>query len=88
MMMIISIIIVILIFLMIIRNESEPGCVVVCGASQMLPLAKRYFYQSLNKYDSDDDDAFPKYNLSQLVSPKTRVIRENETKHATWVTNI
>merc|ERR1719204_2163955 len=31
------------------RNDSEPGCVVVCGHSQMLPLAKRYFYQSLNK---------------------------------------
>ena len=75
----------------------------------MLPLAKRYFYQSLNKQDPDDDDrhdddddekdddkyddgAFPtflisKYNLSQLVSCETRVIRENETKHATWVTN-
>ena len=46
----------IIFLIIIIRNESEPGCVVVCGASQMLPLAKRYFYQSLNKWDSDDDD--------------------------------
>ena len=38
----------------------------------MLPLAKRYFYQSLNKYDPDDDerhddddvDAFPKHFLN------------------------
>ena len=37
--------------MIIVRNDSEPGCVVVCGASQMLPLAKRYFYQSLNKYE-------------------------------------
>ena len=41
---------IIVMIIVIIRNESEPGCVVVCGASQMLPLAKRYFYQSLNKY--------------------------------------
>ena len=56
MMMMIMIIVIVIFLIIIIRNESEPGCVVVCGASQMLPLAKRYFYQSLNKYDSDSGE--------------------------------
>ena len=31
------------------RNESEPGCLLVCGSSQMLPLAKKYFYSSFDE---------------------------------------
>ena len=77
--------------MIIVRNDSEPGCVVVCGASQMLPLAKRYFYQSLNKYERIynllvREDIFISSILIYLSSD-SRVIRENETKHATWVTN-
>ena len=30
------------------RKDCEPGCLLVRGASQMLPLAKKYFYPSLN----------------------------------------
>merc|ERR1719471_1276279 len=30
------------------RNDCEPGCLLVCGPGQMLPLAKKYFYTSLN----------------------------------------
>ena len=32
-----------------IRHDSEPGVVLVVGSSQMLPLAKKYFYQSLDQ---------------------------------------
>ena len=31
------------------RKDSEPGLVLVHGVSQMLPLAKKYFYISLNE---------------------------------------
>ena len=31
------------------RNDSEPGCLLVCGSSQMLPLAKKYFYSSFDE---------------------------------------
>ena len=30
------------------RRDHEPGCLLVQGPSQMLPLAKKYFYPSLN----------------------------------------
>ena len=30
------------------RRDCEPGCLLVCGPQQMLPLAKKYFYTSLN----------------------------------------
>ena len=48
------------------RNGSEPGCLVVCGAAQMLPLAKRYFYSSLNTVIRENET---KHATSVLPSP-------------------